>query len=226
MVSALLSLFLSLSVSTADLSPNMKFQDFKDGGGGASINVTLGEFEYSSWRNGFITRHEMINLKSCEHLGIIPVKSITDFYNPNFLNGLVISESYSIITANAISTTTEFSYDFTSSIGMKIDVPGIEVNSEFKLTQGYTIESSVTYSYSTQKTITVSMDIDLSKAEGKEFCIGYAASTYKIECETWQYDDYWWGNYEVSGSRKSFSTYCTINPFITMIFRDGSVLLL
>ena len=51
-----------------------------------------------------------------------------------------------------------------------------------------------------------------------------AAYTYKISCEHWQLDDWWWGSYEVDGSRSSFTTYYTVDPFITIGFEDGSII--
>lgn len=56
------------------------------------------------------------------------------------------------------------------------------------------------------------------------FALCEASYTYKLYCQTWMWDDYWWGDYEVSGSRESFVVYLTINPFVTICYSDGSVL--
>ena len=37
-----------------------------------------------------------------------------------------------------------------------------------------------------------------------------------------KYDNYWWGNYEVDGSRSAYYTYIALKPFITVGFEDGS----
>lgn len=37
-----------------------------------------------------------------------------------------------------------------------------------------------------------------------------------------QYDNYWWGNYEVDGSHSAHYTYITLKPFIIVGFEDGS----
>ena len=39
---------------------------------------------------------------------------------------------------------------------------------------------------------------------------------------TWQWDDYWWGDYVVSGSEKTFTAYIVIDPKVTIIYIDGT----
>ena len=73
-------------------------------------------------------------------------------------------------------------------------------------------------------TFEVEYDVIPELVKGKKFFLCMAAYTYKISCEQWQIDDWWWGNYEVDGSRSSFTTYYTVDPFITIGFEDGSII--
>lgn len=47
-------------------------------------------------------------------------------------------------------------------------------------------------------------------------------SALKTAFLKWQYDNSWWGNYEVDGSRSAYYTHITLKPFITLGFEDGS----
>lgn len=184
-------------------------------------NVTLGEFEVTWWRNGLVGRHQMASIDSYQYVDFLPIKRLTKFYNETVIDDFVFKDKVSSITENTISTTIEVSASYAEKIAGKISVDGfgIEVDKSSKNT--ITIKETETYSYSVEETYEVDTTIKKEVVEGKKFAICLAAFVFEVTCSQWQYDDYWWGKQEVSGSRSNFTTYLVLCPTITVLFSNG-----
>lgn len=112
----------------------------------------------------------------------------------------------------------------TSSVSSKISGYGASVASDVNVSQLYTIQNTLTYSFVKTESVTMTFQLDKDVIGDNIFRIVEAAYIYKIPCVTWQYDDYWWGKTEVSGSRFVFDTYVIAEPFITVEI-DGELVL-
>lgn len=198
---------LGINVVTSDVVP--------------SANITYGSYESDWFYHNFVGRHNWVSIDSSYYMGRIVVQQLSPIYNPNALEDFHFTESISTTETSTISTTTKLSSSITSSIGVKAGLDNVVLSGNYKINNSYVIENTQTYSYSEQTTRTVTYNVIKDKVKNHDFYLGSVAYVYKIKCQTWQIDDFWWGSYEVSGSRTTFYTYLTLNPTITIAFADG-----
>ncbi len=183
--------------------------------------ITLGEFETGSWKNGWIGRHEMLSIKTYSYLGFLNTKTLSPFFNTTVFNKHTFTWKINTLVTNAVSTTIKESASYTSKIIDKIAVDQIGIDTESSVTYQLSIENTYAYTYSVETEFEVSFQAIEEVVNGRSFALCLANHVFKIECEKWQYDDYWWGNTEVSGSRTKFTTYLTMIPTVTALFEDG-----
>lgn len=188
------------------------------------LNVSTGSFEVEWWREGFIGRHQMASYNSIEYLGPIEVKKLSKTYNAAVLKNFHFTESVKTVEENTISLTISATSKFVSTLGVKAGLDDIEISGNYSVEQIYSIEGTKTYTIANELTYTVEYDVDPDDVSGQKFYLAEAAYVYKIKSEKWQYDDYWWGDYEVSGSRSSFVTYVTLDPYVTVALEGGTLL--
>ncbi len=186
-----------------------------------SPNVELGEFEVSWWRNGFIGRHQMVSLDSYAYVDYLPIEILTYYYEGSITDDFEFSQTVTSITSNTISTSVEVSSTFAEKIGAKISVDGIGIELGASSSKEITLNQTVTYSFSKEVSYTVTAKISKDVVGGKKFAMCLCCYVYKVSCTMWQYDNYAWGNYEVSGSRSSFDTYLLLTPTVSVIFSNG-----
>lgn len=220
MVSILSNLFLTFScLLSGASSPVAQIEAYNP-----SVNIQIGTFEVEWWREGLIGRHQMLNIKSYEYLDSICIKKLTETYNGNALNNFHFKSTFSCMSETTISTTIKVTKSIAKSIGAKVGIDNLEISADATMKKSYSIENTISYSYAEEKSFEVEYDVIPELVKGKKFFLCMAAYTYKISCEQWQIDDWWWGSYEVDGSRSSFTTYYTVDPFITIGFEDGSII--
>ncbi len=188
------------------------------------LNVELTEFETSKWQNGIIGRHQMVSFDKVEYLGALSLKKLSITYNGAVLQNFHFEETMKTVMENSVSLSIEESSKFASTLGVKAGLDNIEISDKYTMEQLFTIEKTTTYTVGIEQTYTISYDVVPEIVKGEKFYLSQAAYVYKIECQKWQYDNYWWGNYEVSGSRTSFNTYIALNPYITICLEDGTLL--
>ncbi len=87
----------------------------------------------------------------------------------------------------------------------------------------FKIEGSNTYTISNKLSYKVEYDVKSDVINGQKFYLAEAAYVYKINCQKWQYDNYWWNNYEVSGFRKSFTSYISLDAYVTVALENGTI---
>lgn len=223
MISALASVFISI----ASLSPTMNqihletnpstYEDIP------SISIQLGAFETHWYWSGFIGQHVMLDIKSYEYIGIQKVQQLTDFYNGAVLENFDFTSTFSSIETDSVSTTKRFSSEINTGLELKLGFPGAEIKGGLNISTIYEIEETQTYTTSTSSSISIDYSIKHELVENEIFALITAGHVYKIECETWKWDDYWWGDYEVAGSRESFYAYYVIDPMITIQYIDGNI---
>lgn len=184
--------------------------------------VQLGKYDVGWCRNNLIGRHQMISLDSVKYLGEEVIDRLSETYNSNALTNFHFTKSFSTVETSTISTSVQLSSQATTTIGVKAGMDDVSVSEGETISEAYKIENVTTFSYSQKKEQTVSYDVSPETVKGKHFYLAAVAYVYKIKCQKWQYDDYWWGDYEVTDSRSTFSTYITLNPFITIAFDDGT----
>lgn len=231
MLNVLLTAFLAFSASSGELNFVNSLSSSNDGDISfatsyyqPSINIQYGSYDVDWWYEGFVGRHQMISLESSEYLGMLTLKQLTEFFNPNMFSTLTFTRTIKTISTSTVSTTESFSSKTTSSIGVKVGLDNVSASSEYKITQSYTIENTVTYSYSQEEELSVSFNVDKEAVGNRNFCLGSVGYVYKVKCQAWQYDNWWWGDYEVDGSRFTFYSYVTLNPTLTLCFEDGTFL--
>lgn len=188
------------------------------------LNVSIGSFEVEWWREGFIGRHQMASYISIEYLGPIEVKKLSKTYDAAGLANFHFTESVKTFEENTISLTISATSKFISTLGVKAGLDNIQISGDYSLEQIYSIEGTKTYTIANELVYTVEYDVNPDAVSNRKFCLAEAAYVYKIKSEKWQYDNYWWGNYEVENSRSSFVTYVTLDPYVTIAFEDGTLL--
>ncbi len=196
------------------------------GTGGSSYSPTTiptGEFEISSWREGFIGRHQMSSIDSYEYVGLTSIRILSDWYNGNVFQSFSFTKEVETITSSSISTSISLGFEWSTAISQKVNIEGLEVGEESGPTVKLTIGKTTTYTYTQSEKISVNAEIKQEYAEGKIFAVCSAAYVYKLKCQKWQYDDYWWGDYEVSNSRSEYETYIAMNPVITIVYDNGEI---
>ncbi len=209
------------SVASDITSGQISTYGSNDAGTTTSVNIPTGDFEINWWYEGLVGRHQMSTINSNKHLGIVCIKELTSYYSGNVAEDFTYSESITTVETNSISTSVKFGFEWAKAISTKINIAGVEAGEESGPTFEFDIENTTTYTYSKSTTQTVSFKVKQSLIEGKKFAVCVAADVYQIECSKWQYDNYWWGNYEVSGSRSTYYTYLALNPFVTIAYQDS-----
>ena len=188
------------------------------------INVETGTFEVDWWREGVIGRHQMVSFDSIDYLGAIEVKKLSRTYDSSVLDNFHFTESVEILEEDTISLTISETSKFISTLGVKAGLNNIEISDKYTLEQMFKIEGSNTYTISNKLSYKVEYDVKSDVINGQKFYLAEAAYVYKINCQKWQYDNYWWNNYEVSGSRKSFTSYLSLDAYVTVALEDGTLL--
>ena len=187
------------------------------------VSFELGEVDAYTERVGLIGRHTMISFDSYTYIGYDVVQTLTNYYSAAALSSFHMTSQYETIVETSVSTSASYSYKLLNSVHIMAGLTKIaSAEQETEVSQVYEINSTNTYTTSTKESGSLDYYVDDDVVDGKIFALGVAAEIYKIECQTWKYDDYWWGDYEVSGSRESFTAYLTFNPFVTIVYRDGT----
>lgn len=169
-----------------------------------------------------IGRHTMVQIKSCNFLKEDSVDVLTSWYNGEALENFTFEETVTTFSSTVVSTTEKFSTEITVALTAQVGIPGFSVGTEASVSVGQTIENTTTYTVSQKETFTIRYSAKPEYVEGREFALGAAGDIYKLTWEMWQWDDYWWGDYEVSGSRKECTAYIVADPYVTIVYRDGS----
>jgi hypothetical protein len=221
MIAVLLSCFVSIAAYSGGSS--ISILQASGGSTQPAASITLGQYETSWWYVGWIGRHQMVSVDSSTYLGLLNVKTLSAYYNANALTNFSFSQTVTVVQETTVSTSVEETSSITSSLAAKFGIDGIGISDGYTISQSYTIQQTTTYSYSEATSSSINYDVRESVVAGKRFALCEAAYVYKATCQKWQYDDYWWGHTEVSGSRSTFYTYLTLQPFITIGFSDGSI---
>lgn len=225
MLNIILSAFLSFNIISTKLSnpfPLISNATSLTSNHIPQANISYGEYETNWWREGVIGRHQMISIDSSEYIGRQIISKLTDTYSSKALINFKFTESISTIITDTISTSEKLTSQITSTIGVKASLPYVEVSDKYTISNSYVIENTATYSYSKKVEYSISYEVNQSLINGRDFYLANSAYIYKIKCQKWQYDNYWWGNYEVKGSRSTFYSYLTLSPVITVGFIDGT----
>lgn len=189
----------------------------------SSLTIPTGEFEVSSWREGVIERHQMSSIDSYEYLGLTSIYLLTDWYNGNVFEDFSFTRETETIREHSISTSISLGFEWSAAISLKVGIDGLEAGVETGPTVKLSIGSTTTYTYTQTEKVTVNVKVKQEYIDGKTFAVCSAAYVYKVKCQRWQYDNYWWGNYEVSNSRSDYYTYIAMKPTITLVYRNGEV---
>ena len=218
MVSVILTAFLSFNLINSTVN-EVTSTNYKP-----EINVQLGSFEVNWWCEGIIGRHQMVSYDSVDYLGPISIKKLSNTYSTSALKNFHFEETIQTTNENSISLTISESSKFTSTLGVKAGLNDIQISDDYSINKYFYIEGVSTYTITNEIAYEVEYDVDQKLVLGKKFYLAEAAYVYKINCQKWQYDNYWWGNYEVDNSRSSFVSYVSLSPFITIALEDGTLL--
>jgi len=173
---------------------------------------------------GFHGRHSMIKIDGYEDRGVQCVELLSKEYNGKALTNFEFTESITSIDSSTVSTKEIYSSEISTGLQVKAGIPGATVTSGLTSKEGYTIENTVTYTTTNSSTFTVKFEFNKELLKDKIFALCTAANVYKITWQTWEYDNYWWGNYEVSGSRATHEAYITANPYTSVYVKGEGVI--
>ena len=187
-------------------------------------SIEYGEYEVEWYYNWFVGRHVMASIDSAEDLGYMCIDVLSQTYNGYVLENFEFTDTVTTVLTTTVSTTVSLSSSITTSLAGKVGINGISVSNNMQIGIAYNIQSTITYSYSLSTTLQIFYTPAEEYVRNKHFFLCTGARVYKIYCQTWMYDNYWWGDYEVSGSRESFVTYLTVDPLITIGYTDGTII--
>lgn len=165
-----------------------------------------------------------MQVHSYSSLGILPIDTLSNYYDANVLTDFHFSEKFTTVTQTTLSTKKQMSVQLTTGLEATIGLPGAEIKNSQELTTQFTIDQMVTYMVSRTQEFQVDMLVNQAKVQGKVFALALAAEVYTIKWSTWQVDDYWWGKYEVKGSRQEEVAYLSIKPYVTIVERDKGLI--
>jgi hypothetical protein len=190
-----------------------------------NYQIQTGSFWVSMYKNYGVGRHRMVSIDSYEYIGPQRLELLTNYYNASALTNFKFQETFQAIEESTVSSTIKNSVKTMTKIAEKANLGSIEFGADAKVSSEYVIEETQTYTYSESTTFSISYEVQQDVVKGKHFALAMAGYTYRMHCQTWEYDDLWWGKKEVKGSRKSFLSYLTLNPFLTVSFDDGTIVL-
>ena len=223
MVSVMLSCFLSFAVVGGQYV-DVSVQPYAVYNPAESINYEV--MEHSSYMlPSFATRHTLLQIAegSLVDKGVIPVYYLTQFMDGNSIE-VSYTEQMTTTTEISFSTSKQQSFSFMSAFSSKVGIDIATLSSTNQVTQTYSIENVTTYTASETSSRTVTYSIKPEVVENEIFAIAQVARVYTVQCDIWQVDDYWWGDYEVTDSRSTFTGYIVVNPYVAVVNQEGEIL--
>lgn len=226
MLNFLTSVFLSITITATSGSVNFTTQVEPRSASEYDISaINRDTIDMGYYTVGFIGRHKMMQITDVDTAGSIePVQKLTNYYDASTLTNFKFKENVTISNTYSVSTVEELSQEISLNLNIALNINIASLETGVGLKNIYTIRESTTYTYSTETTYTIEYEPVPEVIAGKIFALCLAAEVHEITFETWEYDDYWWGDYEVSGSRKTHIAYLVIDPYVTiMIHGEGIV---
>ena len=223
MIKVLMACFLTFAIIGSPNGAMPMAQTRSLGFDPSNINTAPFEVEAELTHVGLgIGRHRMIQILDYTERGEMLVYQSKVTYNGSLVENVVIRESMTSCFETSISTTERFSAEISLALAVQAGIPGVDIGAEASVTSGYEFEQTTTYTISTQITLELEYEIKQEYIEGRQFRLGLAGNVYELAWDTWQWDDYWWGAYEVDGSRQHCTAYVVGDPYITIVYDDGS----
>lgn len=146
MLTVLLTAFLAFSSSSGEFRFANSIADSDEDGISLatsyykpSLNVQYGTYDIDWWYEGFVGRHQMLSIDSSEYLGVLLLKNVTEYFNPNMFSTLTFTKTVKAITTSTASTTISLTSKMTSSIGVKVGLENVSISKDYKISQSYTI---------------------------------------------------------------------------------------
>lgn len=220
MLNVLMSAFVTFTIITQPMAVMQKNVIDFDYDPLTSISYDAREAEM--YKVNLIGRHVFVKIDKCESLGEQPVELLTKEQNGKIIKEYVYEETIESINETSLSTTIKCSSSMHTTLELQAKIPGAEFSANKSISKGYEIGQTVTYTTAQRESVKVKFEVKQEFIEGRHFYIGMVGKVYKITWQTWQVDDYWWGDYEVSGSRKTYEGYIVIRPYLTIVYDDGS----
>lgn len=182
------------------------------------LNVNYNAIETGLEHNYGIGRHKMLKINSVDYMGVTFLDQLTYWLNPNDCKDVIIERNITTITETTISFTETVSSEVAYSVGINLGWDIVSMDFTKTMSKSYEIEKQETYSYTVIQEFKLGFVINYDTVANRTFALGLVGHTYKITYETWSWDDFWWGDYEVSGSRRIETAYLSIDPCITLIY--------
>lgn len=229
MLNVLLSCFMSFAVLGS--SAGVNFIDSRAATPQAysnQPNISYEAVKVAEWRNWAqmgIGNHRMVQIKSCEYKGLQPTNYITDFYNTAITDEINVTKEVTTITETAVSTTVKEESCITTALHVQAGVPGASISADLEVKESYTIEKTTTYTTTHIETTIVNFNIRPEYLDGRHLAVAQVADVYEITYDTWVVENWWWGQYETDGTRRTGKAYLTYDPFITIVYQDGEIVL-
>lgn len=223
MVKVLMSCFLSVICTGATVCDAMimPLEDITF----STEEIDYEEIETKSYRVGFIGRHDFLKVLSCDENGYQNIQNLTFEYSTSALTNFEFRDTYETVETTAVSTTEALSQENTIALNIKLGLEVLNVSASFEYKEVYTISNTKTYTISTTERRELKYDLREEYAQpGHKFKLCMAAKVYEITYKTWSVDNYWWGDYIVSGTEIEHTAYVTVSPFVTIVF-DGELIL-
>lgn len=220
MLQALMTAFLSFAVIASPYGAVMPMQ----ANSSYNIeNVSYEEVEVDMYWRWFIGTHVMVQIEKVEPMGYQCIDKLSRNYSGSGLENFTFREKFTTVTSTTISTTKSFSSKISTGLQVAAKIPNAQITGDAKIEQVYTISNTSTYTATESTEFEVEFSVKQEVVNGKIFALCMAADVYKVTWDTWEWEDTWWGDYELEGTRQTNIAYITVDPFVTIVFSDGSV---
>lgn len=226
MLNVLLSCFMSFAVLGS--SAGVNFIDSRAATPQAYSNqpsISYEAVQVADWRNGLIGNYRMVQITTSQYMGVCPTQYYSDFLNSATIDELRFTKTVTSIKSSTVSTVAKEESCIITGLQVRSSIPGAQINCNLEVVQGYTIGMTSTYTTTPKDTVTISFNIKPEYLDGRNLAIGQVADVYEITYDTWVMENWWWGQYETSGTRRTGKAYITYNPFVTLIYQDGEIVL-
>lgn len=195
-------------------------------GGTPSADIPQDALEVGAGRAylGLIGRHRMAQLESAQPLGVQPVRAFTDYYVPQAFSDYQFTVSYREAESAALCTEELLPQEFYAGLAQLAGVAA-----EFAAEEDPPLEYTVGGRLAVSRCKARERTLEGSFAEldfGEAFAVGEVAEVTALTYTTWMWDDYWWGDYEVPGSRTSLTVWLIRGAAPALVLRSGSYILL
>lgn len=177
-------------------------------------------------KEGVVSVKDFFVYKSVEVLGWQDVNNdVTSMYSVTAFENYTVKKEVVVTSSVSMSYTSKLDIEVTTKMSSEAHIFDVyKVKSETSFKYLYKIENCATYTNSITKSAEINYQINERVLEGKDrFKVGTVGYVYKLNGTCYQARDWWRDHHKIDqNSYVEFTNYIVCDPFITVLFDDGT----